>query len=401
MTVEQKTPELSDVVELPPPSLSANSPFNSTFEKMVKIESGGTTPLPDASPPHSPTILPAVQAAIEWTASQTSSGGSSPSTTASEDLVEGAEGHSNDNTPDGSEGDTEVESLDAIQEAEQSLGLAASQSPTPRPGLQHKFDTHSLTAVAAAATRRLSTPVIYHGLPVHHRHSQLDAVAAAEQQTAVGSAYVEPTDTYIHHIVDNNIGVQLRQGYTNSATNTPPTKISSPTIYAPFQRQETNNHSIISPPNPTIATSAGPSHLAGYPSGNSSDFNGAMPVDPDWHNVDQYWGYIRDGTWQQSRANGVSAMNTQAQQMNQQADSQKGLGGYWATEYDAMANDPRRFASMQSPQNMVTTLGTTTSVQQQQQPQPMGSAGEGQKHGGVAMQRHGGAYGYSSLGGRG
>ena len=391
--VEQTTPELGDVFELPTPfnpSPSANSSFTSTFRETVKIESGRTTPLPGAPLTPSNAVFGAAQAKMERVASQTSSGDSCPSTIASEELTAQ---HSSENTPPPSDGDTEVDSLDIMPEAEQHLELAASQSLTPRPDA-HRKDIHSLNAIATTITRPLTTPTFHHGLPEHHRHGQLYSISAAEQEAAVGPVYVNPTDTYMHHIVDNSIALQFRQGYPDSVSNDCPATGNAAPTYTPFPHQEHDNQPMGPPSHPNITAIAGPSLLAGYPSGASSDFNGAMPVDPEWHNVDQSWNYIRDGTYQQQHANAMPAMNTEAQ-MNQEPDNHKAVG-YWATEFDAMAHDPRRFSAVQSPRSMVTTPGTV-SVQQQ----PMRSVGEQQSDAGVAMQQRCAAYGYSSLGPRG
>lgn len=373
-TVKQDTPEISGFFELGTPinpSPSANSSFASVFNNAIKVESGSSSPHPSATA-YAEAIVPGSHMTMKRLASQASS---YPSTSASEGLDAT---RSSKNTPAPSEEETEAETLDEIIDTDQLLKVAERQSLnlTPLPGTQlaaHDMSSHgsvvTVTTMHMPGSVAPSLPTFQHSFPhPDHRDNGLYSMAPPDQQ-AIGPVYFNPTDTYVHTPGHN----LMSPGYASSMTNgNYPTLTQLPTDYVPFL--DSHDRHPIAPSPASIPTHNMATHslLTGYPSSASSDFNGAMPVDPDWHAVDFSYEHFHDGTYQQQQ----QPRNLPLAGSEQSSAMPQGDGGnerrFWATEFDAMTHEPQRFAVQQQEGAMDgTTSADTQPLQQQMQQQPL------------------------------
>ncbi len=436
---QQATPELGDLFDhgVPiKPSPSANSSFTSAFNKSIKIGSGHTTPLRDCQP-IGLSALSHATTQVEGINSRNFSGDSHRLSVAED---QGSASHNAENISSPSEGDTEVNQFDLASEPDEHLKKSPGQSITIRPGSQDEQDEQKPSIAALAGP--IGTPSFHRGLLGQQNGSHIYPTSTTNQYTTAikSSPFISPTTPSYprsapissnNNSCCNTIPPAPHHGYTNSTQNTPQQPlVGAPAFRTPYLPQSRpHNHFLAPPPtpthNPSFTVSMHPTNeptaaapmpqpqtlAAGYPSFASSYFNGAMPIDSEWHRVDDTFEIFRDGTYQMRQQHAadslhpVSSNNYHQPQphVKQEPQDQTGfnnagigsVGGVWANEWEAMSHDPQRYCPMAS------------------QPQPphlqlqgMGPPAVAAPGGGVvdhgAMQRVGSGYGYvPSLGGRG
>lgn len=366
--VKQDTIETSGFFELgtpinPPPS--ANSSFTAAFNDTIKVESGSSSPCSSAIPSTN-TDGPSSHTAMKRLASQACS---YPSKSASDGL---GTTDSNNTSPTSSGGDTEAASRDEIIDANQRLQLVQRQSLNSCQGPQlAAHDMNNLGPVVTMTTTQPPTSAaqvnsILYGLSNYDHHNGKLHHTLTTGHEGFAPTYINPADTYMHASGDNF----ARCGYNSNTTNAIYSTFAPlPADYQAFVDPR-DNHSMAQPSNPMATHSVGhPSLLTGYPSSASSDFNGAMPVDPDWHAVDLSNEHFHDGTYQQQQQQQQSlplastAVSSAVQNCNAGNDRR-----FWASEFDAMAHEPGRFAAQQRRGAMSVTRAEQEIVQQQHQP---------------------------------
>ena len=340
------------------PSPSVNSSFRSDFNA-VKVESVGPSPYMSATAQPDATV-PDLNIDMKRLGSQASS---YPSTSASEgpDAT-----HSSKSTPAPSEGDTEADMAHENMHSGPVIKLDGDETLKypldPEPQLASLCPSSHDSAVTTAALRMPSSiapaiPGFNYDLRGHdHQNDGLYGMPTADQQT-VGPLY------FPDQCVSSSGNSFVTPSYASSIANGPyQTLTQVPTDYVSFLRPPIA-HSMAPPPSPAMTRNMGPpSPLTGYPSSASSDFNGAMPIDPDWHAVDFSYEHFHDGTYQQQNRSLPLAASEQSSPLSRgHGDTERRL---WATAYDAMAHEPQRLAS-QAPSG---------SGAQQQQHGPLGGS---------------------------
>ena len=404
---KQFTPELAGFFEDDAPikpSPSANSSFTSVFDKTIAIESGRTTPLPD---PLLRAVSPYPHASVQMQRkSSQNSFGDSRVRTISSSSQDGSH-LSAKSTPSPSEGDTDFDQFDDASEPDRHLDHPTNQSMTTHQGSQYRHDkqeqnTPNVTIPITAPSFPRYFVDQQNGGALHHPYS------SEQQATTVASpTHIDPAAvTYLQSrlVNSNNSERSNNPGNTSSTSVAPsphpvysdnriqvtphPSLTSAPQLYRPYPPHPGPNNHVLMPPQtpsysagftmpihptnasvPAVSAPQAPSLTHGYPSSASSDFNGAMPVDPEWHNVDHSYGFFHDGTYQQqhqqhtpdiSAAGAPSAMaivsghHYDGLPPQQQLQEQNGVNNtgivapirFFPTEWGAMENDPARYSTM-------------------------------------------------------
>ena len=424
-SMKQCTPELATFFDYGPikPSPSANSSFTSVFDRSIRIESGRTTPLPDGLLSAS-TCHPQMASQMKRTNSFNPSRSSDKSTVVKEGQISGQ--RSEDNAPSPSEGDTEVDALDMGPEHHDQKNSSTGNSMDIRQSFQNEEDDRRPKDVATSNPPAISS--FHRGLLGQQAESQAYSSSGAEQYPAPirSSPSTRPPITTLPNFRlvnddSSNCCNSIPPPYGVRYTPTQP--IGPSAFYTPYPSHPGPNSLLMTHPstpgaNPSFTMPNLPaSHLVtavpvsqsqtfahGYPSVASSDFNGAMPIDAEWHHVDDTFEIFRDGTYQsqQQQAANMAAANTvhyypqpqsQGQHGTQEKKTQSDSGmnshsGVWATEWEAMAHDPRRYCpSTQAPPPTPMQIQGTSPLSEV-------TPGAGLAHSGT-LQRMGSAYGYT------